>query len=61
MRTWHTLGALGDKVVELSFREWIGLLFGNEVATGSVVIAVGRSSLKSLGEAPSREQQLKTQ
>lgn len=59
MRRWYAFGAFGDCVAELSFIEWLGLLFGKEIAFNSTVICLGKSKRKSLGAAASREVQLK--
>ena len=60
MRTWNTFGAFGDTVIELTWREWLGLAFGREidVSYSSVVVSLGRSKQKAMGQARSREEQL---
>lgn len=60
MRQWSTFGAFGETVVELSLRDLLNLLCGEEieVSGASVRLCFGKSSCKSMGKFPSREIQL---
>ena len=60
MKHWHTCGAFGDNVYELTVSEWLAVLFGRELRVSSVVVSVGKSKAKCAPNnyAGSREQQL---
>jgi hypothetical protein len=61
MKHWYTFGAFGDTVVELSAWDMFQLLVGKtlRVKNSCIAISFGPSRLKSIREAPSREDQLK--
>lgn len=60
MRTWYTYGAFGDTMIELSFVDILKLLLRRELVLGrhSVVLSIGKSRHRALGNAESRERQL---
>lgn len=60
MKHWHTCGAFGENVYELTLWEWFKMLFGWEFKKSSVVVSVGKSKVKCSPHnyAGSREQQL---
>ena len=62
MRVWHTYGAFGDRVVELTWREILKFVWTGELDLGcSTVLSIGKSNMKALGCAESREDQLARQ
>ncbi len=58
MKRWYTYGAFGDTVIELSLLDIMKLLLGYQLRSCGEVICFGKSKLKSLGKATSREKQL---
>lgn len=60
MRHWHTCGAFGSEVYELSLWDWLAVLFGRELQLGSTVVSVGKSRAvcHPNNYAGSREQQI---
>lgn len=60
MNHWHTCGAFGDEVYELTAWELIMVLFGRELRLSNVVVSVGPSKARChpSNYAGSREQQL---
>lgn len=60
MKVWHTFGAVGDTIVELTKTEMISLRAGKEITIDgtAVILCVGKSNRKPLGAAPSRKEQL---
>lgn len=59
MRHWHTCGAFGDNVYELTIWEWF-MLPWREFRHSSTVVSVGKSKAKCAPNnyAGSREKQL---